>query len=217
MRSVSFIDHLEFEFTGSVFKHAIALGDVDNDGELELIVGNINGDLIIFKHDKCWQKIGNLGMITAISIGDIMNCGSNALVIVCGDGWCHIFLCLHPKTEDIEEASTTVKLEPVHVQCIPPNSKVIMLEDIDSDGNIEMVVGLTDRIVRSYRWVQSATGGRLVCLYKWECANQIGGLALNHNAEGLPKVLVAQPGGTILRINPEKLTALEIDDESLKR
>lgn len=124
MRTVCFVEHLEFEFSSSVFKNGIALGDVDNDGETELIVGSMTGELVIFKQDKCWQKINNLGMITAIGVGDIMNCGSNALVIVCGDGWCHICLCLHPKTEDNEDAALNVKLEPVHVQRIPPNAKV---------------------------------------------------------------------------------------------
>lgn len=124
VRSTCFVDHLEFEFPGSIFQNAIDLGDVDNDGELELIVGNMNGDLVIYKHDRFWQKISNLGMITAIGVGDIMNCGINALVIVCGDGWCHICLSLHPKTEDSDEIPLNVKLEPVHVQRIPPNTKV---------------------------------------------------------------------------------------------
>lgn len=79
----------------------------------------------------------------------------------------------------------------------------MLLEDVDGDGNIELVLGLTDRVVRMYRWMQSATGGRLVCLFKWECANQMGGLAISHNSEGAPKMLVTQPGGTIMRINPE--------------
>lgn len=127
VRSTCFVDHLEFEFSGSIFQNAIDLGDVDNDGELELIVGNMNGDLVIYKHDRFWQKISNLGMITAIGVGDIMNCGINALVIVCGDGWCHICLCLHPKTEDSDEIPLNVKLEPVHVQRIPPNTKVSLL------------------------------------------------------------------------------------------
>ena len=31
MRTVSFVEHLEFEINGNVFSKAIALGDVDND------------------------------------------------------------------------------------------------------------------------------------------------------------------------------------------
>lgn len=85
----------------------------------------------------------------------------------------------------------------------------MLLEDVDGDGNIELVLGLTDRVVRMYRWMQSATGGRLVCLFKWECANQMGGLAISHNSEGAPKMLVTQPGGTIMRINPEISSGLD--------
>jgi len=55
-----------------------------------------------------------LGLITAVGVGDILNCGLNAVVVVCGDGWCHIFFC--PKGGN--------KLESVHVQRIPANTKV---------------------------------------------------------------------------------------------
>ena len=32
MRSVSFVDRLEYDFTGNHFAHALELGDVDGDG-----------------------------------------------------------------------------------------------------------------------------------------------------------------------------------------
>ena len=32
MRSVSFVDRLELDFSGNHFSHALALGDVDSDG-----------------------------------------------------------------------------------------------------------------------------------------------------------------------------------------
>lgn len=95
--------------------------------------------------------------------------------------------------------------------------QALLLEDVDGDGNVELVLGLTDRVVRMYRWMQSATGGRLVCLFKWESANQIGGLALNHNAQGLPKVLVAQPGGTVMRLSPELAINAEKDSDQAKK
>lgn len=40
---------------------------------------------------ELWQKIPGLGLITSVAIGDIFNYGRNALVVICGDGWAHIF------------------------------------------------------------------------------------------------------------------------------
>lgn len=90
----------------------------------------------------------------------------------------------------------------------------ILLADIEGDGNVELVMGLTDRVVRSYRWVKSAAGGKLVCLNKWECANQIGTVVLNHGADGSPYLLVAQPGGTFMRIRSHQSSALESNDDN---
>lgn len=55
-----------------------------------------------------------------------------------------------------------------------------MVADVDKDGANEMIIGLTDRVVRSYRWCSNADlgTGKLVGLNKWECANQIGTIAL---------------------------------------
>jgi hypothetical protein len=49
---------------------------------------------------------------------------------------------------------------------------------MDGDGRTELVLGLTDRVVRSYRWLPdpapATTGqGRLVSLHKWEAASQV--------------------------------------------
>lgn len=49
MRSVCFVKRLEWDVPGTVCRHAIAIGDVDNDSENELVIGNTNGELFIFK------------------------------------------------------------------------------------------------------------------------------------------------------------------------
>lgn len=49
MRAISLVDRLEFDFTGNVMRKGITLGDVDNDGTNELIVGSENGEVAIFK------------------------------------------------------------------------------------------------------------------------------------------------------------------------
>lgn len=77
---------------------------------------------------------------------------------------------------------------------------MLLLCDIDSDGLTELIVGLTDRVIRSYRWSQSAAAGRLVPLHKWECGNQIGSIILIKDKNGRPCLLVSQPGVTALRI-----------------
>lgn len=65
MRAVSFVERLEFDFSGSVFRNGLAFGDVDNDRCNELVVANENGEVFIFKGsaNKCWRKACDLGMV----------------------------------------------------------------------------------------------------------------------------------------------------------
>lgn len=228
MRAVCFVKRFEFDLNGAVFPNALSLDDVDNDGNNELVVGNMSGELSIFKSDRMWQKFTGLGMITALGIGDIFNIGSNALVVVGGDGWCHILF--KPKQDDTVDQKKA-KLESVHVQRIPANTKVVLLGDIDGDGCTEMVMGLTDRVVRSYRWVADSDEpgrGKLIGLHKWECANQIGTVTLNRSLDGTTSLLVAQPGGTLMKIrchtseeedtvNSEVLAATSVEYHTLSR
>lgn len=50
----------------------------------------------IFQGSELWQKITGLGLITCLTIGDIFNYGRNALVVICGDGWVHVFYSPRP-------------------------------------------------------------------------------------------------------------------------
>ncbi|XP_011693174.1 PREDICTED: integrin-alpha FG-GAP repeat-containing protein 2-like [Wasmannia auropunctata] len=240
MRAVSFVKRLQWELPGTVCRHGLTIGDVDNDGDNELVVGTAEGELYIFKGSELWQKIIGLGLITSVAIGDIFNYGRNALVVICGDGWTHIFYSprsVNPNnsnvfagqhnskdtseqdnfktTTDIGNSQNTEhidntneinelsgKMECVHVQRIPTNTKTVLIADVDKDGANEMILGLTDRVVRSYRWSSNADleTGKLVGLNKWECTNQIGTVTLQHTGDGTPTLLVAQPGGTFMRI-----------------
>ncbi|KAL5503159.1 hypothetical protein EMCRGX_G010066 [Ephydatia muelleri] len=80
MRSISFVKRLELEFPGNHFSHALSLGDVDNDGADELVIGNVDGTLAVFKGElssKPWKGISGLGTITCVAVGDVMNNGKN--------------------------------------------------------------------------------------------------------------------------------------------
>jgi hypothetical protein len=92
MRSVSFVEHLEFEFSGNILERAIALGDVNNDDECELVVANISGDLAIFKgcNSQPWRQYRSLGMVSCVVIDDVCNAGRNAVFCLTSEGWCHL-------------------------------------------------------------------------------------------------------------------------------
>ncbi|CAG5101105.1 Similar to Itfg2: KICSTOR complex protein ITFG2 (Mus musculus) [Cotesia congregata] len=244
MRAVNFVQRLQWDINGNVLTHGIVIGDVDNDGDNELVVGTSEGELYIFKGTEVWHKTTGLGLISCVAIGDIFNYGRNALVVVCSDGWVHIYYSprsVNPSTNSTysqvinkefldkmgginfdhfsssaESDQLSSKMECVHLQRIPTNTKFILIADVDRDGANEMILGLTDRVVRSYRWSSNADlgTGKLIGLNKWECANQIGTVTLQHTSDGTPTLLVAQPGGTFMRIKCNRDDCELRDDDS---
>ncbi|KAI8992431.1 hypothetical protein BDB01DRAFT_778431 [Pilobolus umbonatus] len=95
MRTISLVKRLRWSFTGNMNPHALIIGDVDNDKENEFVIGNLNGDLAIFKGD-CESGLPayvcrGLGTITCIAIGDVRNKGKNSVVVINAEGHAHIF------------------------------------------------------------------------------------------------------------------------------
>lgn len=64
-------------------------------------------------------------------------------------------------------------------QRIPPNVKRVDLCDINGDGHNEVILTLTDRVLRSYVWrgacslSEGQVVGELMALSKWEFADQV--------------------------------------------
>ena len=146
--------------------------------------------------------------MTSVGIGDIFNKGRNSLVVINGEGWCYIF-DFPDRDGSGGDPGGELIIKPVHVQRIPANTKVLLLHDVNADGLVELVIGLTDRVVRTYQW----TNNKLVGLNKWEFANQIGTVAINDMANRTPSLLVAHPGGTFIRL---KCKSMENQDEQEK-
>ncbi len=118
MRSVALpFTEITFDFAGNVAQNAIFLGDVDNDGHFELVVGNAGGELAVFKGGNCpspspvapWRRCTGLGQITAVCVGDLTNEGRNSLVALSADGWCYVF--------DVVEGGDTSACEEVPDEC----------------------------------------------------------------------------------------------------
>ncbi|CAN9508474.1 unnamed protein product [Ophioblennius macclurei] len=207
MRSVNFVQRVSLDFTGTLFPHAICLGDADNDSLNELVVGDTSGKLLIYKNDECkpWITRSCVGMLTCVAVGDVCNKGKNFVVAVGAEGWFHLFDLSAASASKAESSSQHELLppcddqRPFFTQHIPANTKVILISDIDGDGRCELVVGYTDRVVRAFRWEEPCEGsevgwGQLVLLKKWLLEGQVDSLSVNPGLEGLPELMVSQPG-----------------------
>uniref|UniRef100_A0A672J0J9 Integrin alpha FG-GAP repeat containing 2 n=1 Tax=Salarias fasciatus TaxID=181472 RepID=A0A672J0J9_SALFA len=206
MRSVNYVQRVSLDFTGTLFPHAICLGDADNDSLNELVVGDTSGKLLIYKNDdsKPWITRTCVGMLTCVAVGDVCNKGKNFVVAVGAEGWFHLFDLTATSANKAESSSQHESLppedqRPFFTQHIPANTKVILISDIDGDGRCELVVGYTDRVVRAFRWEEPYEGsevgsGQLVLLKKWLLEGQVDSLSVNPGVEGLPELMVSQPG-----------------------
>jgi hypothetical protein len=56
LRGSSLKDCLVYDIVGPVMQNAVCLGDVDNDGANELIVGSAGGDLAVYSTGKCSDR-----------------------------------------------------------------------------------------------------------------------------------------------------------------
>ncbi|KAM4671038.1 KICSTOR complex protein ITFG2 isoform 2-T2 [Amazona ochrocephala] len=205
MRSVSYVQRVALDFGGSLFPRAICLGDADNDTLNELVVGDTNGKLYVYKNDdsKPWAVRSCQGMLTCVGVGDICNKGKNLVVAVSAEGWFHLFdltsTSKHPDASGHHELAAAEEQKPVFKQHIPANTKVMLINDIDGDGKCELVVGYTDRVVRAFRWEDWSensdhVSGQLLLLKKWLLEGQVDSLSVNPGPDGSPEMMVSQPG-----------------------
>lgn len=75
----------------------------------------------ILQGTEIWHKTTGLGLISCVAIGDIFNYGRNALVVVCGDGWVHIYY----SPRSVNPSTNTIN-----------NSQVINKEFLDKIGTL---------------------------------------------------------------------------------
>uniref|UniRef100_A0A8C2W9P1 Integrin alpha FG-GAP repeat containing 2 n=1 Tax=Chinchilla lanigera TaxID=34839 RepID=A0A8C2W9P1_CHILA len=205
MRSVSYVQRAAMEFSGSLFPHAICLGDVDNDTLNELVVGDTSGKLSVYKNDdsRPWLTCTCQGMVSTPLPGSWGEGGERNLVVaVSAEGWFHLFDLTPAKVLDASGHHETLVGEEqrlVFKQHIPANTKVMLISDIDGDGCCELVVGHTDRVVRAFRWEELSEGpghltGQLVSLKKWMLEGQVDSLSVTRGPLGVPELMVSQPG-----------------------
>lgn len=109
---------------------------------------------------------------------------------------------LPPTIADNEVYSASSRLALVHGQQIQANAMCGLVVDLDGDGQNELVLALSDRVVRTYRASTLGHELKLVALTKWELADQISSLCLatDHSAPLAKSLIVSQQGGLYARI-----------------
>ena len=74
----------------------------------------------------------------------------------------------------------------------------MQISDVNGDGLNELIVTLTDRVVRTYQWKKSSKESELMALSKWEFGDQVGCFAMcQMNSE--PHLLVTQSDGILIK------------------
>ena len=109
-RSVSLVEKQELEFQGTIYRNAIAFGDVDQDGGNELVVCNTSGQLFVYKgkSPKPWRMCMELGCVTAVVIDDVKNDGIDCVLCLNTEGHCFIF---DQMTKTIHDELKTEKMD----------------------------------------------------------------------------------------------------------
>ncbi|XP_074660134.1 KICSTOR complex protein ITFG2-like isoform X1 [Tubulanus polymorphus] len=117
----------------------------------------------------------------------------------------------HLNDDSIDDSATYI--QPSFTQQLSANSRVMLLQDVDGDGLTELVIGYSDRVVCLFRWIEGLTPdsrietasastvtGSIVQLEKWQLAGQVGSITVSHDLDGHIELLVAQPGGSFVKL-----------------
>eukprot|EP00108_Taenia_solium_P005255 TsM_000201300 transcript=TsM_000201300 gene=TsM_000201300 len=205
MRNITFVDRVEVPGVTTITSANLHLYDVDDDGDIELIIGHWdlgdldpsvdsicpNGSLLILKYGRVWKSFCDLHMVTCVTAGRLCSKEKPSIVALCADSQCYIF------DATSKGQSNGASLSLVCNQQIACNAKDARV--LEGDGPCDMAVAYSDRIVRLFRWVPGKSSeegtGELILLIKWELAGQISRISLHSTPTMSNLILASQPGG----------------------
>ncbi|KFD51457.1 FG-GAP repeat protein [Trichuris suis] len=182
---------------------ALLVDDLDRDGLLEILAASRCGKLTVFKVKtdcELWTRSAEvMGLVTALTTGDLMNDGRHMIVSISESGDCNVFRFV--------STSSSCVLELCLTQTLQANISAAYVGDVDGDSHPELLVALTDRVVRTYRYV-GENGGHLVAISKWEtpafisCLSCCYDSSATNSEQTAAMVYVSQPNGRYIVLKP---------------
>ncbi|KAF8561534.1 hypothetical protein P879_10149 [Paragonimus westermani] len=142
MRSLSFVDFVQFKdvYTGS--SRNLCLFDVDRDGDKELILGfwdsgplmengeadaeHSLGCLYVIKHRRIWKVNRELGMVLCVTAGNIVRKQEPWIICLCADSHCYAFdATIHVDTQS--QTMNTFTVAPHEVKSVSTKERILPL------------------------------------------------------------------------------------------
>eukprot|EP01048_Picozoa_sp_COSAG05_P010468 COSAG05_NODE_923_length_6573_cov_168.011725_7_plen_302_part_00 len=146
---------LRLQFGNEVLPGALAPCDLDNDGLDELVVGDIHGQLAVFKgvHDTApWLQCSGLGCIACCGAADFLWPGRVSLAVVTSEGWLHIFHL--PSGSHVEKPVSprqSLSAFRLHTCRMPLNCCALLARRTPDGERGELILGASDGTVYSFQ------------------------------------------------------------------
>lgn len=109
-------------------------------------------------------------------------------------------------THSQSKGGKTERIEPIYRWFVAGNGTCAIVTDVDEDGQSELVIGSSNRVVYSYGIAHEtdsigAVTTKLKLKSKWSVPGQVGSLSISHDHWGRPVLVVAQHGGNYTTID----------------